>query len=151
MNRLTRRKEDGTAYVQLYSDPDRITDVIKERARKEVEVIGRLAHYEDLEEQGRLLEQQYNAGDWVYVIERDVLGEACEVSGYIFIASCRDAVIVSPRVNGSDDVDDLLKHQITETAMEYNGDLSVFPKDDCYSTKEEAEAKLAEGGGVENG
>lgn len=43
--RLTRRKEDGTAYVQLYSDPDRITDVIKERARKEVEVIEKLAHY----------------------------------------------------------------------------------------------------------
>ena len=66
MKRLTRRKEDGTAYVQLYSDPDRITDVIKERARKEVEVIERLAYYEDLDEDGRLVELLCAEGDTIW-------------------------------------------------------------------------------------
>lgn len=50
MGRLTRRNEKGEAYVQLYSDPDRVADVIAERAKKEKEVIERLAEYEDLEE-----------------------------------------------------------------------------------------------------
>lgn len=56
MGRLTRRKEDGTAYVLLYSDPSRTADVLHERAKKEIEVIQRLAHYEDMQEAGRLIE-----------------------------------------------------------------------------------------------
>ena len=52
MGRLTRRNEKGEAYVQLYSDPNRAADVIAERAKKEKEVIERLARYEDLEEKG---------------------------------------------------------------------------------------------------
>lgn len=83
MKRLTRRKEDGTAYVQLYSDPDRPADLIAERARKEVEVIERLARYEDLEEQGRLVELPCKVGDTVYRIcprcgQRIDWSEECE-------------------------------------------------------------------------
>lgn len=55
MGRLTRRNKKGEAYVQLYSDPDRVTDVIVERAKKEKEVIERLARYEDLEETKKIL------------------------------------------------------------------------------------------------
>lgn len=57
--RLTRRNEKGEAYVQLYSDPDRVTDVIIERSKKEKEVIERLAYYEDLEEKAGTLNKQF--------------------------------------------------------------------------------------------
>lgn len=51
MNRITRRKQDGTPYVLLYSDPGDVTAVIAERARMEAEVIKKLAWYEDVEEE----------------------------------------------------------------------------------------------------
>ncbi len=138
MDRLTGRYSNGVPLV---------LNCTSQIAKRMFDVVDKLAHYEDLAEQGLLVGQQHKTGDWVYVVERDEDGEACEVFGYIFIASCRNAVIVSPKVNGSDDVDDLLGHQITETVMQHNGDLPVFPKEDCYATKEEAEAKLAEEGG----
>lgn len=68
--RLTQRNEKGEAYVQLYSDPDRVTDVIVEQAKKEKEVIERLAHYEDLEEQGKLIELPCAVGTEIYCIQR---------------------------------------------------------------------------------
>lgn len=84
MGRLTRRNEEGQAYVLLYSDPDNATDVIAERARKEKEVIERLARYEDLEEEGALVNAPYMASciDKVLTLltclsDREVK-EACE-------------------------------------------------------------------------
>lgn len=68
--RLTQRNEKGEAYVQLYSDPDRVTDVIIERSKKEKEVIERLAHYEDLESQGKLIELPCAVGTMVYCIHQ---------------------------------------------------------------------------------
>lgn len=69
--RLTQRNEKGEAYVQLYSDPDRVTDVIAERAKKEKEVIERLAHYEDLEDAGRLKIFPCAIGDTIWIPLRD--------------------------------------------------------------------------------
>lgn len=65
--RLTQRNEKGEAYVQLYSDPNRMTDVIAERAKKEKEVIERLAHYEDLEDAGRLKIFPCVIGDTIWI------------------------------------------------------------------------------------
>ena len=65
--RLTHRNEKGEAYVQLYSDPDRVTDVIVERAKKEKEVIECLAHYEDLEDAGRLKIFPCAIGDTIWI------------------------------------------------------------------------------------
>lgn len=84
MGRLTRRNEEGQAFVLLYSDPDNATDVIAERVRKEKEVIERLARYEDLEEEGALVNAPYLASciDKVLTLltclsDREVK-EACE-------------------------------------------------------------------------
>lgn len=90
--RLTQRNEKGEAYVQLYSDPDRVTDVIVERAKKEKEVIERLAHYEDLEEEGRLIKLPCAIGDKLFfikktgkeakiIVERKVTGFSIEKTG----------------------------------------------------------------------
>lgn len=47
MRRLTHRDENGKAAVWLYSEPNDAAAVIAERAKKEQEVVERLAEYED--------------------------------------------------------------------------------------------------------
>lgn len=126
MKRLTRRKEDGTAFVQLYSDPDRPTDVIAETARKEREVIERLAHYEDLEEQGRLVELPCAMGDTVYAIR---YGEETD-----FIIIETHIMEIKQNINGIF----FVTHEV----------IPAFKPEDfgriVFLTREEAEAKLTE-------
>ena len=68
--RLTYRNEKGDAYVQLYSELNKATGKLAERAEKERAVIERLAHYEDLEAQGRLIELPCAVGTLVYFIHQ---------------------------------------------------------------------------------
>ena len=68
--RLTYRNEKGDAYVQLYSELNKATGKVAERAEKERAVIERLAHYEDLEAQGRLIELPCAVGTLVYFIHQ---------------------------------------------------------------------------------
>ena len=88
--RLTHRNEKGEAYVQLYADPDRVADVIVEQAKKEKEVIERLAHYEDLEEQGRLIELPCAVGTKVYCIHQTPMKPiiACTNADEFMLALC---------------------------------------------------------------
>lgn len=89
--RLTQRNEKGEAYVQLYSDPDRVADVIVEQSKKEKEVIERLAYYEDLEENGRLNKLPCAIGNKLFfikklgeekiIVERKVVGFSIEETG----------------------------------------------------------------------
>ena len=67
--RLTYRNEKGDAYVQLCSAPNKAIGNVAERAEKERAVIERLAYYEDLDEQGRLIELPCAVGDIVYTID----------------------------------------------------------------------------------
>nr|DAW70668.1 MAG TPA: zinc-ribbon domain protein [Caudoviricetes sp.] len=62
MDRLTHREEDGTPRVWVYADPDNPAEVIVERSRKEKAVLEKLAKYEDMEEQGLFVRQQF--GRW---------------------------------------------------------------------------------------
>ena len=59
--RLTMQDERGTAILKE-------TDM-KDRCEYCYEAIQKLAHYEDLEEQGRLIELPCKIGDTVYVVE----------------------------------------------------------------------------------
>lgn len=68
--RLTYRNEKGDAYVQLYSELNKATGTVAERAKKERAVIERLAHYEDLEAQGRLIELPCAVGTMVYFMHQ---------------------------------------------------------------------------------
>ena len=54
MKRLTHRNEDGKAAVWVYADPEKPAEVIAAQRRAEEAVIEKLAHYEELEEAGRL-------------------------------------------------------------------------------------------------
>ena len=68
MKRLTHRNEDGKAAVWVYADPDKPAEVIAAQRKAEEAVIEKLAHYEDLEEAGRLavLPEGYCIKDLVY-------------------------------------------------------------------------------------
>ncbi len=68
--RLTYRNEKGDAYIQLCSASNKAIGKVAERAEKERAVIERLAHYEDLEAQGRLIELPCAVGTMVYFIHQ---------------------------------------------------------------------------------
>ena len=88
--RLTQRNEKGEAYGQLYADPDRVAEVIVEQAKKEKEVIERLAYYEDLEEQGKLIELPCAVGTKVYCIHRTPTKPAiaCTIADEFILTLC---------------------------------------------------------------
>lgn len=85
---------------------------------------------------------KFTPGEAVWVVERDENGDACEVSGYVFLAEVADAVILTSYINDLEYLEDLLDYHIEETRDNYATDLAVFPADDCYTDQEAAEAAL---------
>ena len=68
MARLTHRDEGGKSYILICCDPEKPAEVHREQVKKEKAVIEKLAHYEDLEEAGRLVILPCKVGDTVYEI-----------------------------------------------------------------------------------
>ena len=114
---------------------------------KAVEFFGHHAGLAQAEKDGRLVVQKAIPGKQIWIIERDECGEPCEISGYMFLAFAGHAVIVTPYINSLEDLDSILDYHIEETAENYDTDLAVFPVEDCYMTREEAEGALAGGDG----
>lgn len=89
---------------------------------------------------------KFTPGMPVWVIARDEDGNACESSGYVFLAKVGNAVILTPRIYGLG-LEEMLDYYIGETRDESELSLAVFPVSDCYIDKEAAkEALLAEEG-----
>lgn len=82
------------------------------------------------------------AGNEVWVVERDECGDAHDIAGYLFIAVAGHAVILSPIIGDLETIEETLDYHIAETAENYDTNLAVFPLNDCYTTREEAEAAL---------
>lgn len=119
------------------------------------EVFKCLAAYEDAmpleraqelakaEKDGRMVVQKPPIpGDTIWIIERDECEEPIEISGYMFFAFVGRAAIVSSFINDSETLEETVEYHIEETLNNFDTDLSVFPKNDCYLTREEAEAAL---------
>lgn len=87
--------------------------------------------------------EKLTPGEEVWVVERDGGGIAYEVSGYVLLAEVAGAVIVTPYINDLEDLEDLLAYHIAETQDNYDTDLAVFPAEDCYVYRCEAEEVLA--------
>lgn len=104
--------------------------------------IERLQELAQAEQDGRLVVPPCKVGDTVWIIERDECEEPIEISGYMFFAFVGRAVIVSAFINDSKTLDETVEYHIEETSRNYDTDLSVFPQNDCYLTREEAEAAL---------
>ena len=88
------------------------------------------------------MEEKLTAGAEVWVVERDEDGNACEVSGYMFLAEVADFVIASGYIDGMTHIEGILAYHAQETAENYDTDLAVFPAVDCWPTKEAAHAAL---------
>ena len=101
------------------------------------------------EKDGTLVANKASPGEKVWIIERDDCGDPYEISGYMFLASTGNAVIVTAYINSLEDLEETLDYHIQETAENYETDLDVFPEEDCYLTREEAEAVLAQEGDSE--
>ena len=90
------------------------------------------------------MEENINPGREVWVVERDKDGNACEVSGYVFLAKVAHAVILTPYVNDLEDLKGILDYHIEETWSNYDTDLVVLPAADCHLTKYGANSAFKE-------
>lgn len=88
------------------------------------------------------MRQKLNPGEDVWIVERDEDGNACEMSGYMFLAEVADAVIVTSYIYDLESLEDTIAYHIEQTAEDYDTHLAVFPAADCYADREEAEAAL---------
>lgn len=93
---------------------------------------------------GRLAVSRFKHGDCVWVIERNEDGEALDVAGSMFLAEVLGFVIVSAYINDMTEAEETLSYHMQETAENYDTTLMVFPSEDVYQTKAEAETALRE-------
>ncbi len=108
----------------------------------------RLRELAQADREGRVVVQRFSPGQTVWVIERDEDNEAYDFSGYVFVTSLRGIALVSPEINWSSEIDVILMEQIKSRINCSGGSIEAYPADDCYLTREEAEAALE---GMKNG
>lgn len=85
---------------------------------------------------------QFKVGEHIWVIDRED-GEAVDVSCVQYMANCKNCVIATAFIEDYD-FDETLEYHIGETQEYFNAELKVYPEEDCFPTREEAEAALAE-------
>ena len=79
------------------------------------------------------------AGDVVWVVEREQDGSAADYSGYIFLAHVRRYVICASPVNDRIEVDIVLRSLCAATAFDLSLEgIFVYPENDCYTNRNEA-------------
>ncbi len=100
---------------------------------------------QELREKLAQYKQGAHPGDAVWVVEHDEDGVTCELSQYIYVATVVDKVIVSPSINGSDDISEIMDYHAEQTVEEYSCDLAVYPACDCFMRRDDALAVLEEG------
>lgn len=91
----------------------------------------------------------FEAGDDIWVVERDECGNASGVFGYMFLAQIPGAIISTEFINDLETLEDTVDYHIEETADNEGTDLYVFPVGDCYPNRQVAYAVLNEQKGGE--
>ena len=108
-----------------------------------VRLYNKLAHYEDLEEQGRLIELPCKVGDTVWVVGSRCLADE-ETDDWCEYHDCNEC---------SYDMKYTVFERKTNAYLTYSMTLGDNPNflwgETVFATKAEAEAKLAEMGGAE--
>ena len=122
---------------------DKLTKIIKESLVKNIDYTHRLAENitDDLLAEGVIV-PPCKVGDDIWVVEYDD-GEAVDVSCVRFMATSENFVIATAFVNDYD-IEETIEYHITETQENFDTELKVFPKEDCFLTREEAEKALEE-------
>ena len=131
MGRLTKRIENGIATKPVLDD--NIANVTLERHEAFYEIINKLAHYEDMEEQGRLIELPCAVGDTVYELWYTECHNGETHPGSYGCCGCEDKC----------DMKRTVREQKVHSAVWLVNYLSYFGSH-YFFTKEEAEAKLKE-------
>lgn len=125
----------ATAITELEAENQRLREVT-ERCQ--------LTQDMPLEQLKELLEIDRKKGDGIWVIDRDILGNPCEIAGVVFITAVNGVALVAPYLADSGDLDCILQECIDETAKNMECDLLAYPLEDCFWSKEEAEQALKE-------
>ena len=86
------------------------------------------------------MDKNFTPGESVWVVERDDCGNVDDFGGYMCLGSACNFAIASAFVYGCDGLEEILQYYAKETANDFDVDLHVFPIEDCYKTKEEAES-----------
>lgn len=88
-------------------------------------------------------EKHLRNGEEIYVIRREN-GWAVDCSGYMLIAVTNGAAIVSSYINDLETLGDTVQYCIDQTAEGLETELEVYPLDDCFENREDAERRLAQ-------
>lgn len=80
----------------------------------------------------------FTPGEKVWIVERDEDGNAIGVACLLFLAEVADTIIVTPKVYGCKTLKSIMAYHVDETAKDFGVDLAVFPADDCYLSRCEA-------------
>ncbi|MGN0451070.1 MAG: hypothetical protein ACI4FN_02985, partial [Acutalibacteraceae bacterium] len=79
-------------------------------------------------------------GEGIWVIDRED-GEAVDISRVMFLAKSKGCIIATPWINDFD-IDETIEFHINETQNNFETDLEVYPDEDCFLAREEAEKAL---------
>ena len=147
MERLTERFMHGLGVKDCY-DSCSVCDVAVCCGLLE-EMLEKLAHYEDLEEQGRLIELPYAVGDMVYVIapryvecDKKYNCEDYNSEEYL-ITWCQNYCPNGYKGKGISPTKIEAIH-IIEDGIDLSTTLGRYHIENVFTTREEAEAKLKE-------
>lgn len=83
--------------------------------------------------------KNFEIGQEVWIVERE-FEEAVGVSCVLFLAKSKGCIIASAWINDYD-FDEIINYHIEKTADNFDTDLKVYPIEDCFATREEAEGR----------
>lgn len=126
------------------TDRDRLIEIISQA--KEDEYIS-MSHYDitaiaDYLIANGVIVSPLKVGDEIWVIDREDY-EAVDISCIQFLAKSKGCVIGTAWINDYD-LDETIEFHMDETRNNFCTDLQVYPDEDCFITREEAEKALEE-------
>lgn len=144
MERLTKRITENLIELSAKANPIQFVNSPQRVHLKHPfwNVFDKLAHYEDLEEQGLLLKLPCKTGDEVLCLEE--FEGWFDYAKYVFISMCGEYCIVARQSIYCDNIEKQLKEMANDCENWGYSDVMIIHKSRVFRTKEEAEAKLKE-------
>ena len=129
------------------SSKQKITEILKAYTKKHNIMASSVILEEYAEEllANGVIVPPVEVGGEIWVIDRED-GEAVDISCVMFLGKSKGCIIATSWINDYD-LDETLEFHINETQNNFDTDLKVYPDEDCFLTKEEAEQALAERSG----
>ena len=82
-------------------------------------------------------------GDTIWVVERDEMGDPADIAGVLYCATAVGYVMATafPDHGG---INTIMKDAAEDTAQGFSPSFYVYPEEDCYQDKADAEKQLGE-------